>query len=91
MRDSARLLGRDPPPFLASTYLPWSWGTVTSTWSFEELPPLSVQVIVDTCEDGEHLPFIGLLAAALARAIQDFAATGRRRDAMVSLSAVTTL
>jgi hypothetical protein len=29
------------------TYLlPWSWGTVTSTCSFEELPPLSVQVIV---------------------------------------------
>jgi hypothetical protein len=29
------------------TYLlPWSWGTVTSTSSVEELPPLSVQVIV---------------------------------------------
>ena len=26
--------------------LPWSWGTVTSTCSFEELPSLSVQVIV---------------------------------------------
>jgi len=44
-----------------------------------------------TCEGGEHLPFIGLLASALARAIQEFVKNGRRRDAMVSLSAVTTL
>lgn len=41
-----------------------------------------------TCEGGEHLPFIGLLAAALARTIQDFCATGARRDAMVSLTAL---
>lgn len=41
-----------------------------------------------TCEGGEHLPFIGLLAAALARAVQDFCATGARRDAMVSLTAL---
>jgi hypothetical protein len=26
--------------------LPWSWGTVTSTCSLDEFPPLSVQVIV---------------------------------------------
>jgi molybdopterin/thiamine biosynthesis adenylyltransferase len=42
-----------------------------------------------TCEGGEHLPFIGLLAAALARAIQDFAQGGHRRDAMLSLSSMT--
>jgi hypothetical protein len=42
-----------------------------------------------TCEGGEHLPLIGLLAAALARAIQDFLRGGIRRDAMVSLNAVT--
>lgn len=42
-----------------------------------------------TCEGGEHLPFVGLVAAALARAIQDFAITGKRRDVMVSLAAVT--
>jgi molybdopterin-synthase adenylyltransferase len=44
-----------------------------------------------TCEGGEHLPFIGLLAAVLARAIQDFVADGRRKDAIVSLSAVNVM
>lgn len=42
-----------------------------------------------TCEGGEHLPFIGLAAAALARAIQEFVQTGRRRDLMITLSGVT--
>jgi hypothetical protein len=44
-----------------------------------------------TCEGGEHLPFIGLLAAALARTIQDFAKSGARRDVMVSLTSLTTM
>jgi hypothetical protein len=42
-----------------------------------------------TCEGGEHLPLIGLLAAALARTVQDFVTAGARRDSMVSLAAVT--
>lgn len=42
-----------------------------------------------TCEGGEHLPLIGLVAAVLARAIQDFVRSGIRRDAMVTLGAVT--
>lgn len=42
-----------------------------------------------TCEGGEHLPVIGLLAAVLARTIQDFVARGDRRDYMVGLSGVT--
>jgi molybdopterin-synthase adenylyltransferase len=42
-----------------------------------------------TCEGGAHLPFLGLVSAALARAIQDFLASGQRRDAMVGLAAVT--
>ena len=41
-----------------------------------------------TCEGGEHLPMIGLIAATLARAIQDFIRTGDRRDYMISLSGV---
>lgn len=41
-----------------------------------------------TCEGGAHLPMIGLLSAALARAIQDFQAKSLKRDAMVSLSGV---
>ena len=41
-----------------------------------------------TCEGGEHLPLIGLLTAALARSIQDFAKSGQERDFMVSLSGV---
>jgi molybdopterin-synthase adenylyltransferase len=44
-----------------------------------------------TCEGGEHLPFIGLLTAALARVIQDFVKDGARRDVMVALGAVTVI
>ncbi len=43
-----------------------------------------------TCEGGEHLPFITLLSATLARAIEDFCRDGSRRDAIVSLSGVAT-
>jgi hypothetical protein len=42
-----------------------------------------------TCEGGEHLPFIGLLGAALARTVQDFVKGGQRRDSMVSLSSLS--
>jgi molybdopterin-synthase adenylyltransferase len=42
-----------------------------------------------TCEGGAHLPLIGQLGATLARAVQDFVKHGARRDAMVSLVAVT--
>lgn len=43
-----------------------------------------------TCEGGEHLPLIALVASTLARTVQAFVATGARRDAMISLSGVTT-
>ncbi len=43
-----------------------------------------------TCEGGEHLPLIALVAATLARTIQDFVKTGVRRDTQVSLNAVST-
>ena len=41
-----------------------------------------------TCEGGEHLPLVALVAATLARTVQDFVAKGETRDAMVSLSGV---
>ncbi|WP_338869230.1 ThiF family adenylyltransferase [Myxococcus stipitatus] len=41
-----------------------------------------------TCEGGAHLPLLGLLAATLARSVQDFAKHGSRRDALVNLSSV---
>lgn len=41
-----------------------------------------------TCEGGEHLPFIGLVGATLARTIQEFAADGTRRNSMLSLSGI---
>jgi molybdopterin-synthase adenylyltransferase len=41
-----------------------------------------------TCEGGEHLPMIGLVGATLARTIQDFLASGARRDYLISLSGV---
>jgi molybdopterin/thiamine biosynthesis adenylyltransferase len=34
-----------------------------------------------TCQDGEHLPFVGLVAATLAGVIRDYVVTGERRDA----------
>ena len=43
-----------------------------------------------TCEGGEHLPLIAVVASTLARTIQDFVATGARQDAMISLSGVLT-
>jgi hypothetical protein len=42
-----------------------------------------------TCEGGEHLPLIGLLAAALARTVQDFVKSEAKRDSMISLATVT--
>lgn len=42
-----------------------------------------------TCEGGEHLPVIGQLGATLAGIIRDFQKSGARRDAMVTLAAVT--
>lgn len=41
-----------------------------------------------TCEGGQFLPFIGVVGASLARIIQDWVATGVRRDAMITLEAV---
>src|SRR6266496_3273897 len=41
-----------------------------------------------TCEGGDHLPFIGVLGATLARVIQDFVNGGVKRDVMVDLHSV---
>ncbi|MBZ4421158.1 ThiF family adenylyltransferase [Myxococcus sp. RHSTA-1-4] len=41
-----------------------------------------------TCEGGAHLPLLGLLAATLARSVQDFLKHGVKRDALVNLTAV---
>lgn len=43
-----------------------------------------------TCEGGHHLPFIGQVAAALARVIQDYLENEHRRDVMVTLGGVRT-
>ena len=42
-----------------------------------------------TCEGGEHLPMIGLVAATLSRSLQDFVRNGARHDYMISLSGVS--
>ena len=41
-----------------------------------------------TCKAGDHLPFIGVLEATLARVIQDFANGGVERDVIVDLRSV---
>lgn len=44
-----------------------------------------------TCEGGEHLPFITLMGATLARAIQDFCKARETHDYQVSLNGVVRL
>lgn len=44
-----------------------------------------------TCEGGQHLPFIGVIAAQLARVVQDHLQSGARRDVQTSLSAALVL
>lgn len=39
-----------------------------------------------TCVDGEHLPFIGLVAARLATVVAQFVRTGAREDSLVTLA-----
>ena len=58
-------------------------------WDERFAPDAEDQPGQATCEGGEHLPLIGLLGTTLARAIQDFLKSGMKRDAMVSLNAVT--
>lgn len=58
-------------------------------WDERFAPDAEDQPGQATCEGGEHLPLIGLLGTTLARAIQDFLKSGVKRDAMVSLNAVT--
>ena len=41
-----------------------------------------------TCENGEHLPFINIVASVLARTVDEFVADGTRLNSMVSLSGV---
>ena len=58
-------------------------------WTERFSPDAEDQPGQATCEAGEHLPMIGLLAGALARIVQDFALRGTKRDVMVGLHAVT--
>ena len=60
-------------------------------WDERFVPDAEDQAGQATCEGGEHLPFIGLLSAALARAIQDFVRDGKRRDAVISLTQLQTI
>jgi hypothetical protein len=57
-------------------------------WDERFMPDREDSVGQATCEGGEHLPMIGLVAATLARAIQDFVRAAERRDYMISLSGV---
>jgi molybdopterin-synthase adenylyltransferase len=44
-----------------------------------------------TCEDGAHLPFIGMVAATLARAAQQFLLTGEQLNFAIHARSVATL
>jgi hypothetical protein len=43
-----------------------------------------------TCEAGEHLPFIGLIAGALAGVIREFVVGAKQRDLLITAGDVTT-
>jgi hypothetical protein len=58
-------------------------------WTERFVPDPEDEAGQATCEAGEHLPMVGVMAGTLARIIQDFARAGQRRDAMVGLLAVT--
>ncbi|MBL8919318.1 MAG: ThiF family adenylyltransferase [Myxococcaceae bacterium] len=58
-------------------------------WDAHFVPDAEDHAGQATCEGGEHLPMIGLLAATLARTIQDFVARQEQRDSMVGLKSVT--
>lgn len=58
-------------------------------WDERFAPDAEDQAGQATCEGGEHLPLIGLLGAAIARAIQDFGKGSVKRDCRVGLTAVT--
>ncbi|QSQ17862.1 ThiF family adenylyltransferase [Myxococcus landrumensis] len=57
-------------------------------WDERFTPDAEETIGQATCEGGAHLPLLGLLAATLARSVQDFAKQGSRRDALVNLSSV---
>lgn len=42
-----------------------------------------------TCEGGEHLPLLSLVASVLARTVQDFLTDGTQRDSLVARATVT--
>ncbi|MCE9669568.1 ThiF family adenylyltransferase [Myxococcus stipitatus] len=90
-RDSRQVLS----DFARTTGKPLVHGAVSADGSFglvrwdeHFVPDAEDTVGQATCEGGAHLPLLGLLAAALARVVQDFARQGVRRNALVNLSAV---
>jgi hypothetical protein len=78
---------RDIPLVHAAVAADGTFGLVR--WEARFLPDEEGAPGQPTCEGGVHLPFLALVAAALARTIQDFLATGQQRDAMVTPGAVT--
>jgi molybdopterin-synthase adenylyltransferase len=86
---SAAARGRGLPLVHAALAADGRFGLVR--WDEQFVPDREDAAGQATCEGGEHLPMIGLLAAALARAIQDFARDGARHDYQVSLSGAVRL
>ena len=55
-------------------------------WGERFVPDESDEPGRATCVDGEHLPFIGLVAARLATVVAGFVRTGERADSLVTLA-----
>jgi hypothetical protein len=56
-------------------------------WGERFVPDAEDEAGQATCEAGEHLPFIGLVAATLATVVADHVRTGARRDVVVTTPA----
>lgn len=90
-RDSRQLLGEyarvaGKPLVHGAVSADGTFGLVR--WDERFVPDAEDTVGQATCEGGAHLPLLGLLAATLARCVQDFVKQGVKRDALVNLSSV---
>jgi molybdopterin-synthase adenylyltransferase len=83
----ARSTGKPKPLVHAAISADGTFGIIR--WDERFTPDAEDKEGQATCEGGEHLPFIGVVGASLARVVQDFLKDGKRRDVMISLAAVT--
>lgn len=81
-------IGDGPPLVHAALAGSGDFGLVR--WDEHFIPDAEDTAGQATCEGGEHLPFIGLLAGALAGTVQEFLEKGVKRNVMVTRGGIST-